>query len=198
MTGYFDSLYAGSDDPWQVRSRWYERRKQALLLACLPRERFRHACEPACGTGALTAALAQRCDRVSASDCCGAAVAVARRSTAGLAQVEVERRDLPQDWPQAAGGFDLVVLGEFGYYLAADAWRDLLRRCAASLAGDAVVVACHWRHGFAQRLQSTEALHEAIDALPGLERLGRHAEHDFLIDIWSRGGGSVAAWEGLR
>jgi hypothetical protein len=33
---YFESLFEGSDDPWQFRTRWYEARKRALRLACLP------------------------------------------------------------------------------------------------------------------------------------------------------------------
>ena len=31
--GYFAALYGANGDPWQVRTRWYERRKTALLLA---------------------------------------------------------------------------------------------------------------------------------------------------------------------
>ena len=33
---YFDQLYRDDADPWLVRQRWYEERKRALLLACLP------------------------------------------------------------------------------------------------------------------------------------------------------------------
>ena len=30
---HFESLYAASEDPWQVRQSWYEQRKRNLLLA---------------------------------------------------------------------------------------------------------------------------------------------------------------------
>ena len=33
---YFDRIYAESADPWQLQSRWYERRKYAITLALLP------------------------------------------------------------------------------------------------------------------------------------------------------------------
>ena len=36
----FDAMFAKSDDPWKFRSRWYERRKRALTLACLPFGRY--------------------------------------------------------------------------------------------------------------------------------------------------------------
>lgn len=35
-SAHFSALYRGGDDPWQVRQRWYEQRKRALMLACLP------------------------------------------------------------------------------------------------------------------------------------------------------------------
>ena len=33
---YFDRMYAGADDPWQLSARWYEQRKYAITLALLP------------------------------------------------------------------------------------------------------------------------------------------------------------------
>ena len=33
---YFDALYARSDDPYELRYRWYESRKRDVLLAALP------------------------------------------------------------------------------------------------------------------------------------------------------------------
>jgi LmbE family N-acetylglucosaminyl deacetylase len=49
----FATLYSGGDgDPWQTRTSWYEIRKRAVLLACLPHARYAHAAEPGCGTGA--------------------------------------------------------------------------------------------------------------------------------------------------
>ena len=35
-------MFAKSDDSWKFRSRWYERRKRALTLACLPFGRYVH------------------------------------------------------------------------------------------------------------------------------------------------------------
>ncbi|WP_244268864.1 nodulation S family protein, partial [Mycobacterium parascrofulaceum] len=57
-------MYAGTDDPWALSSRWYEQRKYAITLALLPARRYRHAFEPGCSIGTLTARLARRCDQV--------------------------------------------------------------------------------------------------------------------------------------
>jgi len=96
---YFDGLYAQSDDPWLLRERWYERRKRALTLAMLPDERYVRAFEPGCANGELTAALAPRCGALLAADLSEEAVALARRRVAHLSHVHVERRAVPDDWP---------------------------------------------------------------------------------------------------
>ena len=62
---YFDGLYKSSDDPWNLREGWYERRKRSLTLALLPRPRYRNAFEPGCANGELTAELATRCDALA-------------------------------------------------------------------------------------------------------------------------------------
>ena len=46
--GRHAELYADGADPWRAGS-WYERRKRAVVLASLPRERYRRAFEPGCG-----------------------------------------------------------------------------------------------------------------------------------------------------
>ncbi|WP_336493121.1 SAM-dependent methyltransferase, partial [Methylobacterium nigriterrae] len=61
---HFDELHTRSDDPWSVRTRWYERRKRAITMASLPRKRFTRALEIGCSIGELSAELADRCDRL--------------------------------------------------------------------------------------------------------------------------------------
>ena len=126
---YFDRMYAGTDDPWQLSTRWYEQRKYAITLALLPHRRYRHAFEPGCSIGALTELLAQRCDQVTAVDVADAALrtADARLRDAGLRdQVTLERSSLDDAWPP--GPFDLLVLSEVAYYLEAGTLAAVLRR----------------------------------------------------------------------
>lgn len=195
---HFDALYAADDDPWRVRERWYEHRKRALLLAALPRPRFVHAFEPACGNGELSAALAARCDGLLASDASPRAVELSRRRLAAQPNATVVAGALPQDWPRPLERFDLVVFSELGYYLSAAQWRTTLERCMATLAPDGVIVACHFRPDCGQRQQPTAEVHAAIDALTGLVHQVTLREPDFLLDVWTRDGRSVAQREGLR
>jgi LmbE family N-acetylglucosaminyl deacetylase/SAM-dependent methyltransferase len=190
-TAYFDDLYAGSDDPWELRDRFYEQRKRDLVCAVLPRARFRRAFEPGCATGLLTARLAQRCDAVLACDVADRAIDLARDRLSATPNARVENRRIPEDWP--AGPFDLMVLSEVGYYcpdLAA-----LSARIRAGLTPDGVVVACHWRHDAPDHPHSAEEVHRALGS--GLTKIASHVEDDFLLDVWTRSGESVARLGGI-
>ncbi|MFA9438466.1 class I SAM-dependent methyltransferase [Uliginosibacterium sp. sgz301328] len=186
---HFSSLYRASADPWQVCTRWYERRKRAALLAMLPRAQFRRAFEPACGNGELTLELARRCDRVIAGDLTADAVAIARQRTGHLSNVEIDVREVPSDWPE--GNFDLIVLSEFLYYVAIEKLPGLVHQATGSLSEQGVIVACHWRPDSADRSATTEQIHSLFDVCESLHKLARHEERDFLLEMWSPDGRSV-------
>lgn len=192
----FDQLYERSDDPYGSRARWYEQRKRAVLLACLPRARFRRCYEPGCGNGELTVGLAARCDAVLAADFSPAALRAAAVRTQGLDNVTLECHALPADWPRSQT-FDLVVLSEVGYFLELPALRDIAQACADTLHADGVLVACDWLPDFDARATSTGAVHGVLAAI-GLVPLVTHAEDDFRLMVWSRDPRSVAQREGIR
>jgi SAM-dependent methyltransferase len=195
--GYFDDLYAVTDDPWGFRDRWYERRKRDLTVASLPRPRFARAFEAGCSIGLVTAALAGRCDRLLAVDASAAAAEQAAREVAAFPHVQVESRVLPAGWP-ADDSFDLVVLSEVGYYLGPADLEVLLDRAVESLLPGGALLACHWRHPVADYPQSGDAVHRAIEARAALTRVVHHDETDFLLDVFTLGEQpSVAEREGL-
>lgn len=195
-SAYFDSLYGSGGDPYGVRTRWYEPRKRAALLASLPRQRYSNAFEPACGIGELTADLAERCHGLLASDFNPAAVAAAKERTAQLANVRVERHALPQDWPRDAPAFDLIVLSEIGYFLNDEELRELAALSSGCLALDGTLVACHWTGDFAQRTIPTQTVHAVLG--DGLCSIVLHTEADYLLEVWTRDGRSVAQQDGIR
>lgn len=193
---YFDDMYARHDDPWGFDSRWYEERKRSVLLAALPRRRYRAAFEAGCSTGALTARLAERCDRVLAVDLAPAALERARRRLSGRANVEFRRAMLPEDWPE--GTFDLVVLSEVAYYWGDGDLDRGLTAAVSSLSTDGHLVACHWRHPVAEYPRSGDSVGDTLAARPDLVRLVRHEEEDFVLEVYGHPGArSVAADAGL-
>jgi LmbE family N-acetylglucosaminyl deacetylase/SAM-dependent methyltransferase len=192
---YFDDLYARHDDPWGFDSRWYERRKRLIALATLPREHYGRTLEIGCSTGALSADLAERCSELLAVDVSGAAVERARVRLADTSNATVERVDIATEFP--SGSFDLIVLSEVGYYFDRESLDRLLGDILAHLAEGGTLLACHWLHPVEDYLLDGAAVHAAIDALPGLHRLARHLEADFILEVYSSDGRSVAQREGL-
>jgi len=193
---FFDGFYSAGSDPWGFESRWYEKRKRAVTLASLPRERYVSAFEPGCSIGVLTLELAQRCDRLLATDISDVPLAVARQRLAGREGVRLEQLQVPQEWP--AGSFDLIVLSEIGYYCRPADLSLLIAAAAASLTDDGVLLACHWRHPVVDYPMTGDEVHERLRRESGLALLAEHVEEDFLLDVLVRTPArSVAHRDGL-
>lgn len=181
---WFERAYAEDPDPWGMATRAYERRKYALTVASLPEERYRSGFEPGCSLGVLSVSLASRCDRLLSVDHVAPVVAAAARRLRPFPHVHVERRDLPEAWPE--GPFDLLVLSELGYYFDAGELEVLEAAAWSSLDAGATVVAVHWRHRTDYPLSGDE-VHAALDRDPHLRSVAHHVEDDFLLDVWRFG-----------
>jgi cyclopropane fatty-acyl-phospholipid synthase-like methyltransferase len=194
---YFDRMYAGVEDPWQLSTRWYEQRKYAITLALLPDRHYRHALEPGCSIGTLTVQLARRSDHVTAMDVVDAALrsADARLRQAGCRdRVTLYQSSLDTTWPP--GPFDLLILSEVAYYLEADALATVLSRECPRLQRGAKVVAAHWRHAVADYPLTGDAAHAVIAETHGLTSVARYGDRDVVIEVFDTGDGrSVAARE---
>jgi SAM-dependent methyltransferase len=189
--GYFDGMYSAAADPWGFEERWYERRKYAIALAMLPRERYRAAFEPGCSVGVFSRMLAPRCDALLSCDLAAAAVKAAAARTPDLRQVRVEQRDIPRQWP--SGRFDLIVLSEVLYYFGDHDLEQVLKQAAGSLEPDGTLLAVHWRHPVAEYPRTGDDVHQVLAAQPGLARLVRHDEPDFLAEVYIRTEGTPAS-----
>ncbi len=196
---YFDSLFSRDDDPWRFKSRWYEARKRALTLACLPQSRYASAYEPCCANGELSAALASRCEQLLVSDGSSQACARATARLADLSHVKVRQLWVPQQWPDET--FDLIVHSEYGFYLAAEDIDGLADKTAASLRGGATVLACHWRRPIEGCAFSGDEVHDRLLQRmlksTALTQVCQVLEPDLRLDVWCRDARSVAQREGF-
>ncbi len=187
----FDSLYRDDPDPWQVASSFYEQRKRAVVLASLTRARYRSAWDPGCGTGELAVHLATRADSVLATDISGEAVRLTAARCAELPQVSVGRMRQPCLPGSADGGFDLIVIAEFAYYLPAPDRAEMWRAISNAAAEDAEILVIHWRHlPHDAHLSGFDVNGEAVQALtsePGWQTAVRHVDQDFVLDVLRRG-----------
>lgn len=200
-TSYFDEMYAAADDPWEVKSRWYEQRKRDILVAALPEQQYAFAFEPGCSIGGLTGPLAARSHRLLAVDASTRAVATASRRLADKPWVEVRQAIVPEDWPRDRT-FDLVVLSELLYYLDKATLSELLDLTVATLSDRGTLVVAHWRPVVADHLLTGDAVHEIVIERPDLCLVSRIVEDDFRLDVLLRApagtaGLSVAARTGV-
>ena len=195
---YFDAMYQAAADPWGFEDRWYEQRKYAISLAQLPAARYRSAFEPGCSVGVLTRLLASRCDTLLSCDVAAAAVRAAAEPHPGSgARPGRAARHSPA---MAGGRFDLVVFSEILYYFGDHDLEQVLKNAVSALEPEGTLLAVHWRHPVADYPRSGDDVHRVLAAQPGLARLVRHEEPDFLAEVWIRTEGrpvSVAQSTGL-
>lgn len=188
----FDRLYAVDTDPWRVGSSPYEQRKLGVVLACLLQPRYSAAWAPACGTGHLARGLADRADRVLATDLSPRAVDLASAVCRGRQNIQLAAHRLPDAPPDSwLGRADLIVLSEFFYYLQDRERIDTLTMLDAVAAGGCEVVAVHWRHVPDDAwLSGAAAQQEIVDRLSafGWDRRMHHEDHDFVVDTLLRDG----------
>ncbi|APU13618.1 bifunctional PIG-L family deacetylase/class I SAM-dependent methyltransferase [Actinoalloteichus fjordicus] len=180
----FAELYARDADPWRVSTDWYEIRRRAIVSAALPARRYGCAVEPACGIGALTLVLAQRCDRLLAFDPIASAVERTRFACSGRSSVDVRVGSLPADLPP--GPQDLLVYSEILYYLDD---RDLTATIEASVAclrPGGHLLAVHWRSWPPEAPRDGEDVHRRLLAHPALTPLIEHVEDEFLLHVLER------------
>lgn len=192
---YFEQLFVDSDDPWRFQSSWYEARKRALTLGCLPAATYGSAYEPGCANGELSAALAGRCRRLLVSDIAAGAVELARRRLAAFAHAEVRRSTLPEEWPDER--FDLVVVSELGYYLDGDTLDRFAAKVRESLNDEGTVLACHWRWPIEGCSLDGDEVHRRLADRLGMAHVCGLCEADLRIDVWSTTELSVGQREGL-
>lgn len=182
----FDALYAADPDPWGVRDSWYERRKEAVLLALLAQQRYEHAWDAACGTGSLALALAERCGRVTASDASARAVELTAELVRDATNATAVVNALPRV-PDLDPPVDLVVLAEVLYYLPADQRRQTHAAAVRASGPRSEVVAVHWRHhpedAHLSGLDATQELGAALVKVGWLQQ-SWHEDRDFVAASW--------------
>lgn len=181
---HFDRLFTVSDDPWQYRTAWTEQRRFALMLAILDRASYGRVFEAACATGAFTALLADRCETLVACDGSSIAVGAARRATSAFANVTIEQWDIPDEWPH--GGFDLVVLVDFLYYLTPVEIVDTVEAACASLPVHGSLLVGHWQRSAHDFRTSPQEVHVLVQSTVGRPPDRAYSEGDLVLELWDR------------
>ena len=95
-----------------------------------------------------------------ASDLNARAVDTERRRLSHWSNVEIFQGGLPAE--QQDVHFDLIVIGELGYYFDAIVLSSVVESLCERLKPDGEILACHWKDPFDARRSDTVAVHDAF------------------------------------
>jgi SAM-dependent methyltransferase len=182
---HFENKYQADPDPWGYETRPYEAGKYAATLAALPRPTYANALEIGCSIGVLTERLAERCSSLLAVDVSEKALTRARKRCRHLAGVRFQRLEIPGQYP--AGGFDLIVVSEVGYYWSS---ADLLRardRIIESLDPGGHLLLVHWTPAIDDAPLTGDVVHDVFCAtVTTLEHRASRSEETYRLDLFVR------------
>jgi SAM-dependent methyltransferase len=178
---HFERLARESADPWDYATSSYEQAKYRTTLDHLP-ARTGRTLELGCSVGVFTEMLAPRCDRLIAVDFSPTALARAKERLAGVENVELHRRRLPEEMP--AGPFETIVCAEVLYYWSADLVEEGVARIEAALAPGGTLLAVHWRHPDPRRELTGDDVHAIVDEATSLVLDASCTTPDYLLDRW--------------
>lgn len=181
---HFEDLYTTAADPWNFATSWYERRKYALTMACLPREYYDSGFEAGCSIGEMTKLLAPRCRTLLAVDCAWTAVRTAREALDKFDHVTVAQAVFPGELPD--GTFDLLVATEILYYFAGHDLAQLLDGFISRLRPGGDLVVAHWRASDKSYGYDGFNVHDAINRRTELDTTVHHEDEKFVLDIRRR------------
>lgn len=177
----FDAMFDNGEDPWSSDT-WYERRKRALTLAVLRRERYERVLDLGCSTGVLTRDLASRADEVVGIDVSQRAIDIADRGT-GQRHTWI-RGEAPSVLDELTEPFDLIVVSEVGYFLRPFELWLTLGGLIGLLAPGGELVLVHWRHPTREIPLDGPWVHTQVRAVCEPWSVVAVVEDDVLLDVY--------------
>ncbi|BBF70917.1 MULTISPECIES: class I SAM-dependent DNA methyltransferase [Sphingomonadaceae] len=181
---YFEGMFRGTDDPWDLESSDYEREKYAHTLLALGSRHYELGFEVGCAKGVLTRGLAEHCRALLAIDISETALKAARERCETFDQISFARMAFPDEAPLGSA-FDLIILSEVVYY-----WDDGdIGRAAEWIdthlaeGGDLLLV--HWTGETDYPQGGDEAVAKMRDALDApLLVVAAERRDRYRLDLW--------------
>ena len=183
---YFEGIFAGDADPWDLATSPYEAAKFDRTIAALSARRAAFALEVGCAGGVLTERLTAVCDRLLAIDVSPTALERARQRLSGRRNIRFAAAVFPRDCP-VLDRLDLVVLSEVAYYWS-DADLDLAaQRIADGLVEGGRVLLVHWTGETDYPQTADDAVERLWLGLSDLMQVDLAERHpNYRLDLWSR------------
>jgi SAM-dependent methyltransferase len=183
-TDYFEAMFQGTDDPWDLETSPYERDKYAHSLRVLGTRQYELGFEVGCAKGVLTLSLAQHCRALLAIDVSETALVAARDRCSAMDHVTFGKMLFPVQAP-LGGAFDLIILSEVAYY-----WDDKdLKRAAdwigthSAPGGDILLV--HWTGDTDYPQTGDGVVAKLRDILPpAIKTVMSERRERYRLDLW--------------
>ena len=182
---YFEDIFASNEDPWELATSEYERRKFDRTIAVLQDRRYTSAIEVGCAHGVLTERLHDLCDHLLAIDISKTALHLAQKRLEPHPQVEFAQMEFPREEPR--GPFDLCVISEVAYYWNPSDLVIAAKWMIANLAPGARAIFVHYTGETDYPCSANEAMRILAQEtskyfMPRIDE--RHAQ--YRLDLWER------------
>ena len=183
---YFEDVYQANDDPWNFETSEYEAEKYETTLNSLPEETYENAFEIGCSIGVLTEMLAERCEKLLATDVSEKALAQAKRRCADLPHVKFKLMKFPEEFP--AEKFDLILVSEVGYYLSPADWQTALEKIFDNLQKNGQVALVHWLPYVEDYPQTGDEVHDSFAefAFGKFKNIKQIRREKYRLDVWRK------------
>ncbi len=195
----FDQLYRSLPDPWSTAAGYYRYQllKYQRALSLLPNRNYHRALDVGCGLGVLTRLLAPRAEHVLGIDLSRCAVESAGKMSAAFPHAHYRQADLLGSDVPSMGQFDLVVVFDTLYYLAAFS-DDVLRQARCRLTqlltpGGILLLVNHYYFHFDQLSRVSREIHDCFRWAPQLHLLHERRRPFYLVSVLERQNDSASA-----
>ncbi|MDH7638153.1 SAM-dependent methyltransferase [Sphingomonas oryzagri] len=182
---YFEGIFEGDDDPWDLATSEYESRKFDATMEAIAGRRYARALEVGCAQGVLTERLVTVCDELVSIDISPRALSLALKRVGDRPGLSLKRMAFPKEAPEET--FDLVVLSEVAYYWGVvdlDRASEWLQRGVA--AGGRILLV-HYTGETDYPHSADEAVETLWADLKGCFEQERSDRHDrYRLDLWRR------------
>lgn len=183
---YFEEMFKGDTDPWNLETSAYEAAKFDTTVAALDGRHYRRAFEIGCAGGTLTQRLAPSADDLLAIDISTTALERARRRCESLPQVRFARMAFPGETPDEAP-FDLIVMSEVAYYWDAADLQLAAERVLRLLEPGGDLLLVHFTGETDYPQSGDDAVNGLSKALAGEVEVVRAETHErYRLDLWRR------------
>ena len=183
---YFEKVYEANDDPWNSQTSEYESKKYTATLAALPKPKYQNALEIGCSIGVLTQLLADRCEKLLATDVSQNALDQAKERCKDFQNITFKLHQFPEELPSQK--FDLVVISEVAYYLSANDWKLAIENLWTKLDHGAQIIRVHWLPEVHDYPQTGDEVHDIFKDLMEhkMQNIFCKREENYRMDVWEK------------